>query len=133
MIEWSSSDEEDVLEAEHHAYEVLSSPVIHRRCFSLKKSPFCLTIADTLLGSGAHTAESFLHIAPGLNLEVNSERIALISSDKKRYLVSASAGLWRIEDSWYSRSYGIREKNKALVLTLKAEMPATMELVIKES
>ncbi|MGB2868260.1 MAG: hypothetical protein WBD36_07405, partial [Bacteroidota bacterium] len=82
---------------------------------------------------GAHTIESFLHIAPGLKLEMNSKRIVMISNAKKRYLVSASAGSWRIEDSWYSRSYGIREQNKALVLTLKAEIPATIAFVIKES
>lgn len=133
VIMCNFSDAEDIVEAEHHAYEALASPVVHRRRFSLKKSPVCLTITDTLRGSGLHTAESFLHLAPDLKIDISDARSALISNDKKGYLVSASDGLWSVQDSWYSRSYGVRERNKTLVLSLRSELPVTVEVVIKET
>ena len=49
---WESSAERDVLDAEHHAYQRLASPVTHRRIVTFDKREGSWSIRDVFTGEG---------------------------------------------------------------------------------
>jgi uncharacterized heparinase superfamily protein len=131
MLEWSISEQQDVLIAEHHGYDSLASPVTHQRRFELNKGEFEFIIRDLLKGHGSHEIESFLHFAPTVVIELAGPQKAIARNQNGRYIVSASLGTFTLEQAWFSRSYGVREQNQMLRLALKARLPVEIQLSIK--
>jgi len=143
VLRWHSAPEVDELEAEHHGFESLVSPIVYRRHFRLNKNNGDFEITDTLFGSGKHTLESYLHFSPDcvLTLEnseafggekkAQSRDVGLAKSEKNNYIVSADKGSWSIGPCWYSRSYGVRERTTMLKLSLEAELPCTIALSVR--
>lgn len=131
VIEWKSSGESDILEAQHEGYASLSSPVIYRRRVELLKQRMVFKITDFLQGQGAHNAESFLHFAPAVTLELQGAQKAMAINKNGRYIITASAGEFSIVETWYSKSYGVREKNKTLRLSLNAALPVEPQIRIE--
>ena len=131
VLSWITGDERDVLEAEHSAYLALPSQIIHRRKFDFLKSPFLLTITDQLQGSGSHLLESFLHFGPLFSVELAGPQKAIARIENTRYIVSISRGELSIAETWYSRSYGVKERNKTLKLGLNAIIPTEIETTIR--
>jgi uncharacterized heparinase superfamily protein len=120
-----------VLEAEHSAYQALPSHIIHRRQFEIVHSPLSLVITDTLKGTGSHLIESFLHFAPSVTVENVSPQKAIARNENGRYIISASAGEISLHDTSYSRSYGVRERNKSLKITWNTLFPASFQIIIQ--
>ena len=131
VLRWQPGADRDILEAEHFAYQSLPSQVIHRRRFELVKSPFSLIVADRIKASGAHLLESFLHFAPGVSLELTGVQKAIARNQNARYIVSVNAGNLSLSDTWYSRSYGVREENKTMKVTANAMLPAELQITIQ--
>jgi len=131
VVRWQSDDETDLLEAEHHGYERLPSPVIHRRSITLKKRSGRLTIDDSCLGSGDHSLESYLHWYPGTTLTLQDARTAVASVGAERYIITASDGAWSLRQTWYSRRYGVREPKQTLVLSWTGRLPVSWRVVIE--
>jgi hypothetical protein len=131
MLEWSLSEQQDVLMAEHHSYDSLASPVTHQRRIELNKGEFEFIIRDLLKGHGSHEIESFLHFAPTVVIELAGPQKAIARNQNGRYIVSASLGTFTLEQAWFSRSYGVREQNQMLRLALKARLPVEIQLSIK--
>ena len=123
VLTWSTGPDKDILEAEHSAYMRLPSHIMHRRRFEFTKGSFSLTITDRLEGTGSHSAESYIHFAPGVSLRLASPQKAIARKGNTEYIVSASAGEFSVVESWYSKSYGVREKNQTLRLSLAAILP----------
>ena len=130
VLTWTTGDKSDLLEAEHYAYVRLPSRITHRRRFELQKNPFSLGITDALSGSGSHSIESYLHFAPGISVEVSSSQKAIARKGNAEYIVSTSAGELSVVETWFSKSYGVREKNKTLVLALAALLPSEIRIQI---
>ena len=130
VLEWKISDRQDVLEAEHHAYDTVPSPVVHRRRMELDKSGRSLHILDELHGSGTHLIESYLHFFPGLKVNILDPRRAEVAGRHNRYTVVADSGDFSLEETWFSRSYGVRERNSTLKLSIKAKVPNSMSIHI---
>lgn len=130
VIRWASEKNRCLLEAEHSAYLATPSRIIHRRMFELKDSPFSLTIIDTLKGTGSHLIESFLHFAPGVVVEPSGPQKAIARNGNGQYIISVTAGEISIHDTSYSRSYGVRERNKALKITWNTMLPTSYQIVI---
>ncbi|MCX6133079.1 MAG: alginate lyase family protein [Ignavibacteriales bacterium] len=130
ILTWSSDAERDVLEVEHSAYLSLPSRITHRRRFEFAKAPLSLIVTDALLGSGSHLFESYLHFAPGVSLELTGPQKAIARNQNGRYIVSVSRGEFSPEDTWYSRSYGVKERNKTLKISLNAIVPAEIQITL---
>jgi len=83
ILEWSSTESEDLLVAEQYAYKsMLTEPVTHKRTFVLDKMRYRLTIIDDFYGQGNHTAELFFHFNAGVQVEKTSyNRIFLKDSE----------------------------------------------------
>ncbi|MBI3577958.1 MAG: alginate lyase family protein [Ignavibacteriales bacterium] len=132
VLEWKSSAESDILEVQHEGYASLPSPVIHRRRIQLMKEKMVFQITDCLEGNGAHNVESFLHFAPAVTLELQGAQKAMAINKNGRYIITASAGELSIVETWYSRSYGVREKNKTLRFSLNVTLPIEVQIMIEQ-
>jgi uncharacterized heparinase superfamily protein len=131
VLQWKSSPSEDILVAQHHAYESLPSPVVHRRQIILYKTTAKLVIDDFLEGSGTHVVESYLHFAPHVQIQMESLQKTIAINRNGRYIISCDQGEFFLGETWFSRSYGVRERNKSLRLELKAKLPITIRLSIE--
>ncbi len=123
VFEWSSNAAQDVLEAAHHAYKSLSSPVLHKRRFELKKDTGRLDIIDFLEGYGDHTIETFYHFAPHVELKLLDHQNVIAIAGKSHFAFSSDAGDMNLMDTWYSRSYGVRVRNKTLRFSSQVTLP----------
>ena len=88
ILQWTSSESEDILIAEHYAYKsMLTDPVTHSRKFILEKMDNRLTVIDHLYGTGNHIAELFFHFKPGVHVEKTSyNRIYLLDSESGKQM-----------------------------------------------
>jgi len=131
VTEWTSDNQRDRLVAQHSGYRVLPSPVTVQRRFELNKERFALIIDDTLSGNGQHQIENFLHFAPDVTVQLSTPQKTIARNQNGRYIISASVGAFTLEQTWFSRSYGMRERNQTLQLTLEAQLPTEIQLSIK--
>jgi len=126
VLEWDISHPQQILEAEHHAYDSLPSPVIHRRRILLNKTTAALEITDFLEGNGRHSIASYLHFAPHYTVELVASQKALATYRNVNYIIQSDSGKFEILETWYSRSYGVRQRKKTLRLVLNATLPLTV-------
>ncbi|MBM4162621.1 MAG: hypothetical protein FJ217_16165 [Ignavibacteria bacterium] len=131
MKEWTTSPDVDLLDAVHHGYDSPPQPVVHRRRFEFSKSRVRLLITDFLEGSGLHTIESFLHLAPTVRVELKEDRHATVTGKFGRYSISVDTGSFAIIDTRFSKSYGRIEPNKTLLLRLETILPITIRVEIR--
>lgn len=131
VLEWNTSEQRDILAAEHRAYQSLSSPVTVHRRFELDKKRFELLILDNLKGTGTHRIESFLHFAPHVTVELSSPRKAIARHRNRSYVITATVGEFTVEQTWFSHSYGVRERNQSLQLLWHGQFPLEIRMSIE--
>lgn len=131
VLQWLVADDRDILEAEHFAYRALPSRITHRRRVELLRPRFSLIITDFLQGSGSHVIESFLHFAPQVLVELSGTQKAIARHQNGSYIVSAEAGDFSLADTWYSKSYGVKERNKTLKLTANSMLPTELQITVQ--
>lgn len=131
LIDWKSSEEMDLLVAEHYGYRKLKQPVIHRRRFQLDKNNETLRIDDLFIGHGVHKLEWNWHFAPGVNvakIENNSNNLAFeAAKNDKKIIISfsspSSAKLdWKVENGYISPGYGIKTSAPVLKIIVKTDV-----------
>jgi hypothetical protein len=108
---WESTEEFDLLDAEHSGYERLDPPVTHRRRVLFAKEAGFWLIQDLLLGSGDHELDLAFHFAPGLvpkrssNLSLRTDLggidLAVAPLDRRGLSLELTEG-------WVSPQYGAR-------------------------
>ncbi|HLF19739.1 MAG TPA: alginate lyase family protein [Bacteroidota bacterium] len=128
---WKTEASSDILEAEHRAYRSLLSPVTHRRRIELDKARTRLHITDIFEGTGVHTFDSFLHFAPTITLRQVDLKTFRAIGKNAQYVVTSSEGQIKRLDSWFSRSYGVRQRNQALQIAVERKVPFVMNLDIQ--
>jgi hypothetical protein len=124
VLYWSVGEHSEVLRAEHHAY----APIIVRRRFELEKPFGRLVITDEIEGSGRRCVESFLHCAPGVQLEIVDANVIHAVTSKQKFRISTTAGKPEILETWCSPSYGVRMRNRTLRIVLDQPLPATLTI-----
>jgi hypothetical protein len=133
VSQWSTNATNDTLEVSHHAYTSLASPVVHRRKFELNKQSGRLEITDVLEGDGNHTAESFYHFAPHVEVNIRDGQHAIVAAGRNSFVLSCDAGEVSLLETWFSRSYGVRERNKTLRFVRQSKLPAKSSFSIEPS
>jgi uncharacterized heparinase superfamily protein len=121
---WESNDEVDVLDAEHHAYQRLREPVVHRRVITFYKHEGYWTIEDVFTGKGSHLFEFFFNFDAGLRLEFDSDNRAIARDENSMLVIAPDQALeTRIERRGISPSYGTLLNSSAIIFELIAEAP----------
>ncbi|MFN2509876.1 MAG: alginate lyase family protein [Pyrinomonadaceae bacterium] len=92
QLQWETSDQRDLVIAEHYGYENLpNGPITHRRAILFEKMERYWLIEDTLSGSGRHTFRFCFHTAPGLEVLRKTDRLTEIrdNENNSRLLVAS--------------------------------------------
>jgi hypothetical protein len=129
VIQWSSSPEQDVLEAEHYAYTRLADPVTHNRKFVFNKATHFFNIVDTISGNGIHTATLSLHFAPDIRVEQKEKNIVHIIGAKNSLAIESSHEL-KIMPCEISESYGVRTSSILACCVVRTNCPIVIETKI---
>jgi hypothetical protein len=126
VISWESNDERDVLDAEHHGYQRLASPVTHRRVVTFDKREGYWIIEDGFTGEGRHRFEFFFNFDAGLEVTLGDDNRA-IARDKNTSLTIVPNIKQtldsRIEPRWVSPAYRTRLNSSAIIYSLTSEVP----------
>lgn len=135
LLQWESSNQRDVVIAEHYGYKHLpNGQITHRRAVMFEKTKRYWLIEDTLSGSGRHTFRFCFHIAPGLEVFPKVEGVTEVrDNDNNARLLIASLDLKEEpagEPRWFSRDYGAKLRSVALCWTLEAEAPLNVRWLL---
>ena len=125
---WESTDDHDFLDAEHHGYQRLAAPIIHRRLIFFNKSRGFWIIRDILTGTGRHRFDLYFHFAP-LEVEGKTEFPLMVTTKTKGANLAIipldTGGLsMEIEKGWVSRRYGVKLEAPVVRYQKEAEVPA---------
>jgi len=122
VLEWESTPDEDVLEAEHIGYTRLPGRPVHRRRFRFDKRARAWRIDDRVTGDGRHRIAAFLHFAAGVTLESRDANTWTATNGDVALQVVCAQALTARKD-WVSRRYGRRSWAWVLEMDLEAELP----------
>jgi hypothetical protein len=135
QLQWESSDQCDLVIAEHYGYKNLpNGPITHRRGVLFEKAERYWLIGDTLSGSGRHTFRFCFHITPGLEVLAAGGGFTEVrdNENKARLLIAAldlkEAPLF--EPRWFSRDYGSKLPSVALCWTMESEAPLRVHWLV---
>ena len=134
VISWESNDERDVLDAEHHGYHRLASPVTHRRVVTFDKREGHWTIEDSFTGEGRHRFEFLFNFDSGLEVTLEDNRASARDPNTTLTIVATTHQELdaRIEPRWVSPAYGTRLNSSAIIYSLTKEVPlkVSFQLVV---
>jgi hypothetical protein len=139
-IYWESDKKIDIFVGEHYGYKRLKFPIVHRRKIIFLKSEGTWLIEDFLFYSNkpkvkdvAHHLNWYFHLSPHIEIEFSeeseivfykySQRLAKMLFDSKLKFLTL--------ESWYSPSYGIKEKSKCLNFQIYTSLPFNAKFIIK--
>jgi hypothetical protein len=115
-----------VIEAYHSGYTRLSGSPVHTRFVSIDTVTRDITITDTVSGTGEHTCEAFLHLAPDLNINGSGENTYEVSHRGIRGRIALEGGKSDIISSWYSPGYGRRTPAACIRTRAEGRLPITI-------
>ncbi|HQT90869.1 MAG TPA: alginate lyase family protein, partial [Candidatus Kryptobacter bacterium] len=128
LLEWNSTPEQDIIEAQHRAYERLIPPVTHRRKITFNKRQRTFLVGDNLLGTGPHTVEMMFHFAPELKV-VDLGRSFLALEGEEFALVKFQHP-FTLEEWQHSPSYAVLQAARTARVRLEIDLPARIETFI---
>ena len=124
-VEFSSVPELDYLSGGHRGYHRLGGIEI-RRSFEFSRREPHLRIRDDIAGRGTHRLEFFFHAAPGSRavLAQGAAQLEWPSGIRVTITPSSTAAIgWRLEQGWFSPSYGIKLPRPVWVGNANVELP----------
>lgn len=126
-VSHAGRDGRAVYVGQHNGYKRLEAPVgVHERRFEMVLATGALAIEDRLDGEGEHALTWHFHLAPGVEIALQGEGRALLTTPGGRSVqLSFPAELSAtVADAWYSPGYGARVACKALDLAVRADVAA---------
>jgi uncharacterized heparinase superfamily protein len=121
-VRWSSDSERDEFFGSHDGYRRLADGVIHTRHIVFDKQQLTWRIEDELKGTGAHLVQLFFH--PGVPFEVEDDGAVRLRAPRGDvWLFPPKRALFRQQEGWISRGYGLREPATVLVYAVNGKTP----------
>lgn len=107
---------------------LIGDNLVHKRQLLCDNNLRSLIINDIISGSGNHSAESYIHFHPEVKLQY-LDNLLIASAGSIRIRLRVIKGSFRIEDGWYCPGFGVKMRNKVLVICA-AGVPSEIEYVI---
>jgi len=120
----------EILAGGHRGYSRLPGHISVRRTIEFDRVKPRLQITDQIDGTGIHKLEFFFHASEGAKAIVSDRNRATLNwaaAVTVSIETNDSAVRWRVEDGWFSPSYGIKVARPVLVALLESELPVKIE------
>jgi uncharacterized heparinase superfamily protein len=125
----------------YSGFPQVAGEIVHQRTIRsvLKDDRHMLMIQDQVQGEGVHIIDSYLHFHPEVELEDKGQGLWRLLRDKRHFAylvingVSDEVFSVRLEDSWYCPEFGIRQKNRVLVISTRTVLPADLSYRIERT
>ena len=128
LSNWSSTVEQDVIEAQHHGYGRLQDPLIHKRKITFNKQSRTFIIEDNFLGNGRHEIELMFHFAPELRVTEAGRNFLALEGEEFALLKFQLPFV--LEDWEHLPQRGVPNYAKSARVKVSAEFPARVETFI---
>ncbi len=128
LLRWNSNDEQDIVEAQHYAYERLVRPVTHGRKLTFNKHQRTYLIEDNFTGDGEHTIELMFHFAPGLKVTGLGKKF--IALEGEEYALLKFQHDFTLEKWEHSPSYGLLQEAQTAHIKLRVNLPVRVETFV---
>jgi hypothetical protein len=102
---WEAKGDRATFEGEHHGYEALVPPAVHRRRIEVEGDSKTVRIRDVVSG-GAHELAWSFPLAPCT--VTTSVGRAVADFDDCRLEIDIPTAAVAVDEGWYSPSYGVR-------------------------
>lgn len=125
-VRFQPAADRDLLSGGHCGYRRLPGEVGVFRSFDFSRIRPEIQITDRITGAGLHRMEFFFHGAVGATARpAEKGGVTLIWADGVclRITPDSPAITWRIEEGWFSPSYGIKQARPVWVGSVTAELP----------
>lgn len=132
---WLTTNDCDLLDAEHNGYARLKIPVIHRRRIYFNKDKAYWVIRDILAGEPGykHRFDLYFHFAP-MELKLRDELVIETDSRNDTNIMVApleTEGVeMMIENGWVSYNYGRKVRAPVVKYSKISEVPAEFITII---
>ncbi len=111
--------------AAHNGYKRLPRKLVHRRQMNFQEK--YILIEDVIEGRGEHLAESYIHLHPEVEVTSFSEQIVECKQGLTLFTIEVLEGLKFVMSSgWYSSEFGVKQRNKVLVLRRQSVCPFSL-------
>lgn len=130
---WESTEERDVLDAQHDGYARLPEPIMHRRVITLNKREGYWTIDDEFTGRGEHYFEFCFVFDAGIELTIGADsRVTGHGRSARLTLIPASGHGIEVEEvsRWISLSYGVCEPARGVIYRMRETAPLRNRILI---
>ena len=137
-LEWSTSEESDVIYASHTGYERLTDSVSHSRRITFDKQAVKFSLVDEIRCKDKHEVEMFFHFAPEVDVELENAHslwIKLKGENNLRFVFDENLklALHRAKPGshigWISRGY--HQKQASVTLVAKASISGDTQFSTK--
>ena len=125
-LQYLTTDQTVIYRGRHRGYTRLEHPVVHERTFELMRDTGTLSISDRLDGTGLHKLGWHFHLAPGVEVTLDTGKIVLCQNEAGVYWhLTVPEGLApNCSAAWYSPSYGARIPCYAIELAAEVSLPS---------
>jgi uncharacterized heparinase superfamily protein len=101
---------------QHTGYQRLKGKPIHQRDVHLSANE--ITIVDRVIGKGEHSAKSFIHFHPQVEIIKKSQcQLELRRGDSVFVLKIPEKSNWELDQYEYSAEFGLKEKTNVVTIT----------------
>lgn len=112
----------------HDGYRRLRSPASHSRTFIVSRTGATLRVEDEVGGGGMHVIESFLHFAPGTDVEIRDATLVFERDGVRGQIefLNIEPDELRLGQASVSERYGIKTTAPALVVRARRQLPTRL-------
>lgn len=129
-VAFATTESASQFSGEFSGYSTLiGDGIIHRREIVCDETRRQVTVGDHIAGAGIHNVESLIHLHPDVSIEVN-ESIIVLKKDQQRCSIRINENPFTIEDGWYFPEFGLKLRNKVIVIGGKHPLPARISYTI---
>ena len=128
VLKWKITETEGYFKGRHFGYSRLDRRLIHEREFRFIWHERKIFVTDVLSGNGSILFKLNLHLSPQVSSEIIDNRIIVSTISGQKVLILFQEGeQLEVEDYWYSREYGVKEKAKNIFLKKMINLPFVIE------